>query len=254
MHELLLSGERIELPLGLEGGMWTDDAGGEHVRLNRIDKKHIYAVNNEKKWKTVLRRLAYLRAEIVEVQSTHNEVETELTNRIEKREKVRRAKESQKTETTSDKKEIVTYKTETASQKTQNAKEELLALPETKDEGVPDHYKKLWRIIAKETHPDVAGNDPELTMSYKTAAEAYRAGLTEILLDVAADINVKVTDPEPELIVDAAKRCDYYAKKIESLRGSNIWSWGTATAEAKEAALEILLKIREGREKNKKSR
>lgn len=207
-----------------------------------------------------MRRLAYLRAEVAEVQGACDEAEIELARRVEERERAAREAAAAARAPREAPIEVqgidpgvevivagdVGESAEETHEEEDNQTEEEV-VPEAPRMG--DHYKKLWRVIAKETHPDVAGDDPELTSLYKTASKAYKEGDTTTLIDVAADLGVRLGDPEPELVVDAAGRCDFYVQKLESLKGSTVWLWGSSSPEAKEAALEILLKTREEREK-----
>lgn len=181
-----------------------------------------------------MRRLAYLLSEYSDAKSQYETSKTELESMVNEAETSGRPGTPQ-TGPTSEK----TTATEETSlvirgQEPQETEEE-------KRKPVADHFRRLWRAIAKATHPDVAGDDPELLSAYKAAAESWEEGRHEELLDVAAEISLNISDPDVALVEEGEKRCEHYVKKIEEIKSTSVWQWGKAPPRAKENVLRLLV-------------
>ena len=87
----------------------------------------------------------------------------------------------------------------------------------------------------------MVGDDEDLIEAYKFAASAYEEKRFEELLDVAADINLHMSNPDPILIEDVNKRYEFYVKRLAEIKNSSMWQWGNATPEAKENLLKLLV-------------
>lgn len=118
---------------------------------------------------------------------------------------------------------------------------------EASDDPVAGQYKKLWRAIAKMTHPDVVGDDPEMTSLYKAAASAAEKDRREELLDVSSELGVPLAEPHPTILNDAEKRCVHYENLIRKVRASVAWQWKHSGEEAKAEIVDLILKSREGK-------
>jgi hypothetical protein len=120
--------------------------------------------------------------------------------------------------------------------------------PEVQDpqgDPVSVQYKKLWRAIARMTHPDVVGDDPEMTALYKAAAAAAERGRREELLDVSSELSIHLADPHPTLLDDVERRCVHYEALIRKVRASVAWQWKHSGEEAKAEIVDLILKSRE---------
>jgi len=115
------------------------------------------------------------------------------------------------------------------------------------DDPVAGQYKKLWRAIARMTHPDVVGDDPEMTALYKAAAAAAERGRREELLDVSSELSVPLADPHPTLLDDVERRCVHYEALIRKVRASVAWRWKHSGEEAKAEIVDLILKSRESK-------
>ena len=110
------------------------------------------------------------------------------------------------------------------------------------DEEVNSHYKKLWKAIAKKTHPDVVGKDEELLALYKAAAKAWEKKNRGELLDVAAEVSIDVESPHRRLMSDAEARCLHYEEMIRKVKSSVAWQWRHAEEGKKKAIVDLILK------------
>lgn len=106
-------------------------------------------------------------------------------------------------------------------------------------------YKKLWRAIARLTHPDVVGDDPEMMILYKAAASAAERRKWEELLDISSELCVPLSDPHPVLLAGADKRCVYYENMIRKVRSSVAWQWKHSGDEAKAEIVDLILRSRD---------
>lgn len=107
---------------------------------------------------------------------------------------------------------------------------------------VSSQYKKLWRAIAKKTHPDVAGDDEELTLLYKAAAAAWEKKNRGELLDVAAEVSIDLESPHRRLMSDAEGRCLHYEEMIRKVKSSIAWQWRHAEDDKKKVIVDLIAK------------
>jgi hypothetical protein len=115
------------------------------------------------------------------------------------------------------------------------------------ENDVEGHYKKLWRTIARLTHPDVVGGDSELIALYKAASAAHEKGSRGELLDIASELSVQINDPHPRMLSDAVARCAHYEGMIKKIGGSIAWQWKNAEESKKSEILDL---IKRSRDKN----
>jgi hypothetical protein len=117
------------------------------------------------------------------------------------------------------------------------------------DDDLKNHYKRLWRVVAKLTHPDAVGNNDELISLYKAAASAYERDRREELLDVASEVNAQLEKPHPKMFEDLDKRCVHYESMIRKIRGSVAWQWKNAQEGTKQEIIDLIKSKREEKAK-----
>jgi hypothetical protein len=214
-----------------------------------------------KRWKTMMKRLAYLRAEAADSIESFESSVKEIEDRIKtgSGEKKEDSQESNPPAAAPDgpaaalaSKEMTLSgagadppprgrdKGKEGRRSPEEATEEEAA-PEGEDE-LTTQYKKLWRAIARLTHPDVAGEDPDVEALYKAASAAHERGRREELLDVAAEVGVQMRDPHPKMLDDLNRRCVHYEEMIRKVRASIAWQWGGAEESVKAEIVDLVLK------------
>lgn len=200
-----------------------------------------------KRWKTTMRRLAYLLAEYDDAKSHYDESKRELETMVATAEAPKTQQSPPQDVPVAGGETQLVLRDEEATEsrpEEQNKGDDPQPLPSEEESVKPpvaEHFKRLWWAIAKATHPDVAGDDPDLLAAYKEAADAWEGGRHEELLDVAADISLSLSDPDPALVAAGEKRCDFYSKMLEELKSSSVWQWGQATPKAKDNILRLLV-------------
>lgn len=220
-------------------------------------------MNDSKRWRTLIKRLAYLRAEASESAESFEESVSEIETRI------KDGKSSNSEEKSNEKSDeipatnaashLVKFSgTQRSQQRNSGSGDSSSALDdqlkETSQEEeanneVKKSYKHLWRIIAKLTHPDTAGNNEELIILYKAAASAYERDNRNELLDVAAEVNAHLENPHPSMFDDLNRRCIHYEQMIKKIRESIAWQWKGAQENTKKEIVDLIKSKRE--EKNK---
>jgi hypothetical protein len=86
--------------------------------------------------------------------------------------------------------------------------------------------KKIYRELARKTHPDANLDDNGLTEDFKRVHEAYNDGDITSLLRSAANHNVKVDISEAEILIikeNISKQIDY----IEEQKKAPRWIWAS---------------------------
>ena len=120
--------------------------------------------------------------------------------------------------------ELISNKTETA--ETNNIIEEKET---TSKEDKPTKVKKLYREIAKLTHPDKSESE-ELNQLYLKASEYYNSsdkiGIYKICSKL--EIDYEIEEEDVSLI---GEKIDFYKNKISFLENNVSWHWMSATDE-----------------------
>lgn len=218
-------------------------------------------MNDSKRWRTLIKRLAYLRAEASESAESFEESVSEIETRIkEKDEKSSGSGEKDdekgnEVPTTNAVSYLVKFSGKQKSQENSEKNTETGHPPEEiqQEEGneeVKKSYKRLWRIVARLTHPDTVGNNEELIILYKAAASAYERDRREELLDVASEVNAQLDNPHPALFDDLSRRCVHYEQMIRKIRDSVAWQWKNAQENTKKEIVDL---IKSKREENNKT-
>lgn len=223
-------------------------------------------MNDSKRWRTMMKRLAYLRAEASEAVELFEESVKEIKEKVGEAEETEVEPVSPPAASPSTSKEMITMAyvviDETHSEWKERRKkyeppkpespkdveeERVVAVPE--DDELKPHYKRLWRVVARLTHPDVSGNDPEMTLLYKAAASAHEKDKREELLDVAAEVNAQLESPHEKMLEDIARRCSHYEQMIKKIRDSVAWQWKHAQEGTKKEIVELIKSKREEKDK-----
>ncbi len=216
-------------------------------------------MNDAKRWRTLIKRLAYLRAEASEAVESFEESVSEIESRIEEKEKSvvvdpNNSVEGSKIPVNETSKHMTKFtgRSDEKSSDTTEAKQESKIEPPSMDNSVDEvknHYKRLWRVVAKLTHPDAIGNNDELITLYKAAASAYEEDRRDELLDVAAEVNAQLEKPHPKMFEDLDKRCSHYEAMIRKVRGSVAWQWKNAQEGTKQEIIDLIKSKREEKAK-----
>jgi len=207
-------------------------------------------MNDSKRWRTLIKRLAYLRAEAAESVESFEESVKEIEKNIEEKQDLtsieRIEKDDGEIPAVSGTAMIKFFagKSSGGRGQTEERKAAVVTEPEaeTKEDSddLKSHYKKLWRVIARLTHPDSVGNNEELVALYKAAAVAYEKDRRDELLDVASEINVHLDNPHPGMIADLNRRCLHYEGMIKKIRDSVAWQWKNAQEGAKKEIIDLI--------------
>ncbi len=127
---------------------------------------------------------------------------------------------------------------EAAKNRARQQAEEALQEQEFNDSTPDVPQKKLYRKIAKETHPDkydqldVSDEEKEsLHDIFKRAAEAYENDDVPEMIRLALSLNIEVQDlgmDEDEVIEYIQKAIHKTEKELEQMSESFVWMWGTS--------------------------
>ena len=127
--------------------------------------------------------------------------------------------------------------------KNKEQEEDLPPIKEIKKNPDSQSVKKLYRAIAKESHPDTLLDAPaeeakkkqELFRRAQQASE--KADLSD-LLDIAEDLNITPPDPNVEHIKILKKNVKSLKEAIKMVKDTTAWQWyHTENEETKEAIL-----------------
>lgn len=209
-----------------------------------------------KTWRKLMRRLVYLRAEAMDIveefEAAVKEIEAQTNVNPTSNEGVEQNSiEPAVEETTQTSEENLSTSREITKRETRekksvsDAEAPAGAFQEQQidnDDEVNSHYKRLWKAIAKKTHPDVAGEDEELLTLYKAAAKAWEKKNRGELLDVAAEVAIDIESPHRRLMSDAEGRCLHYEEMIRKVKSSIAWQWRHAEEGKKKAIVDLILK------------
>ena len=218
-------------------------------------------MKDSKRWRTLIKRLAYLRAEASEAVESFEESVSEIESRIEEKDgktTISEDKDVAKSDdipATNAVSHLIKFTGGRGDQEdcgsssvsSKSSPEE--TRQEEESDEVKTNYKRLWRVIAKLTHPDAVGNNEELITLYKAAANAYERDRREELLDVASEVNAQLDNPHPALFDDLSRRCVHYEQMIRKIRDSVAWQWKNAQENTKKEIVDLIKSKRE--EKNK---
>ena len=127
---------------------------------------------------------------------------------------------------------------EAAKHRARQQAEEALEEQEFNDSTPDVPQKKLYRKIAKETHPDkydqldVSDEEKEsLHDIFKRAAEAYENDDVPEMIRLALSLNIEVQDlgmDEDEVIEYIQKAIQKTEKELDQMSESFVWMWGTS--------------------------
>lgn len=197
-----------------------------------------------------MKRLAYLRAEAAESVDSFEESVHEIETRIDGKEKPEESGPSEinniPVNETSTHIAKIYGKTDEPRETVESQKVEDKSPPE--EDEVRSHYKRLWRIVARLTHPDVVGNNEELIDLYKAASAAYEKDRRAELLDVAAEVNAQLESPHPKMFEDIENRCVHYETMIKKIRESVAWQWKNAKEGTKKDIIDLIKSRRSEKE------
>jgi hypothetical protein len=202
-------------------------------------------MSDSRRWRTLLKRLAYLRAEAADSVDSFEESVKEIESKIGREKdidvvvdhpvasgdvdevKTSASVPTENSENSCDLSIIKNSDTRNESRSRQQ-NEQNEQVEDASNQG-PDEtkiqYRKLWKAIARVTHPDIAGKNEDMTCLYRAAAKAHEKGNREELLDVASEVGIQMTNPHNILLEDLARRCSYYEQMIKRVRDSIAWQW-----------------------------
>lgn len=101
--------------------------------------------------------------------------------------------------------------------------------------------KKLYRKIAEKTHPDKIGNNNRSDM-FSQASLAYQENDLAMLLDLAGNLNIELTELSPESIQILENNVVLLSRKIHIQKTTAAWSFHVAkTEEEKELILKSII-------------
>ena len=204
----------------------------------------------EKKWKSLLHKVCYLKSELEERKEKLSKFESEIDAKIYEKDSDMSAAQG---DTQVKKSDESLKATDITSASIKEAKESVVdSLPNNDNEvehaQEPSRkievFKKLWTQIALMTHPDKNGGDSTLTSLYVSALKAWNDGELETLLDIAADLNVKIQDPSEEMVEALAERASKIEEEIKNHEASLMWAWGHTTQDKQARIVDELLRYK----------
>lgn len=201
-----------------------------------------------------MKRLAYLRAEAADYVDTFEESIKEIEERLGNKKKeeevtVHVSSDDSAQERKDVSSQIVKSKKEEKRDEPKRQRDEprgksVEEVHDKKEDEISTQYRKLWKAIAKITHPDVIGDDADMLALYKAAAAAHEKNRREELLDVASEVGIQLSNPHDVLIDDAQRRCLHYENMIRKIRDSIAWQWKNAPEPTQKEMIELILKSR----------
>jgi len=204
--------------------------------------------NLEKKWKGLLHKVGYLKVELEDRKEKLSKFESEMGGKLYEKAPdlspipapTHESDDSQKNDEKKEEQEIDGDNEEQIKDEEDTTEADIVQ-PEVLTVEV---FKKLWKQIALKTHPDKNGGDPELTEAYKTALEAWNKGEIETLIDVAAELNIKIQDPSPEMMDALEKRAFQMEEEIKKHESNMLWAWGHAAEDKQSLIVDELLRYK----------
>ena len=121
--------------------------------------------------------------------------------------------------------------------------------PKIKDSDLPtgskEKIKKIYREIARLTHPDKVGNDEHIE-TYIRAKDAYESNdLMELYL-ICGELNILV-DPDDQEIIVLKKLIEIKKEELKTIESSIIWKWIHSNDEkVKDELMKQFIKLRYG--------
>jgi len=98
----------------------------------------------------------------------------------------------------------------------------------TPEKHTPNWAKKLYRKIARRTHPDITkeNHDNESSKIFQEAATIMERKSYDSLIDLALDLNIDVDIDSPIIIKKLGERIKITKDKISKMEASLPWVWG----------------------------
>ncbi len=120
------------------------------------------------------------------------------------------------------------YKSKLNNKKTNNKKdkEEIKSINKIKNKDM----KIIYRKIARKVHPDKESGNHDL---FSKAAKAYSEQDIGKLLEVAAEVNIKISSLSDESVTILKENISYLDKQIKSKKNSTAWHWYHSDSEDK---------------------
>ena len=109
-------------------------------------------------------------------------------------------------------------------------------------EDLPEEIKSLWKQIAKATHPDKTGNDPEKTELYKRASSAVEKGAIDEIIAVAMDLGLDVPEASPVAVLKLEKLAGDLEGRLKNLENSVLWQWSSAPPNKRATIMALYMK------------
>jgi hypothetical protein len=101
------------------------------------------------------------------------------------------------------------------------------------DHTIPEAVRKLWKAIAKASHPDRVGADGDLGKLYRVAAAAWAERDFAGLVGVAVDLGLAI---EPDEALGAALRrvVSDHERRLAEIDQMAVWCWIQAEDEERD--------------------
>lgn len=187
---------------------------------------------NKRKWKSLTLKVEHLRLELEDAKETMSDAEREFMEEL-----------SRVAEGSSPPAEPkVTPKVITVNEGP--AAEEAPPPAETVQEkqDLPEEIKSLWKQIAKATHPDKTGGDPEKTELYKRASVAAESGAIDEIIAVAMDLGLDVPEASPVAVMRLEQLAGDLEGRLKNLENSVLWQWASAPPNKRAAIMALYMK------------
>lgn len=111
-----------------------------------------------------------------------------------------------------------------------NENEDLDEIEEAKKPKIKNKdLKKLYRKIVEKTHPDKTGNNKHAD-DFSQAANAYSQTNLAKMLEIAANLNIEITELSQESVELLEKNVETLAKEIIKVKNTHAWKWHKANS------------------------
>ena len=86
-----------------------------------------------------------------------------------------------------------------------------------------------------------------MTDLYKRAVKAWNDGDVDIILDIALELRINLSEPDDDVIAALESKANKLAAQLSNMQKSVLWAWGVAPKEKKDAIKDLVVQNRRAR-------
>jgi len=201
--------------------------------------------DKKRRWKSLALKIEHLRLELEEREDAIKDIERSFMEELSKIE----TEDVQKENSVNDHHQVVMID----DQENDNREENFEEIKTESTEEKPEEIKKIWKSIAALTHPDKTKDDPEKTLLYKKALDAYNNGSYDEIYRIAAQLGISIPEEATENSINSLESISKnLEEKIKSTEGSVLWLWGKTNPAKRQGIIDLYLHAK-GKKRKKKS-